>query len=126
MFDSCSVKMNGFIPFIFPNKQENNASYDKEHSSREQRLRSKKVYSDPKRANVFQNNLLYFQKCKELETEVSKLKRANKYLINQVLESINIIYELKRGKNPTGPQNFMMETGVQGPNSEGQKSKNPN
>ena len=112
--------MNGLIAYMFPhNTDREDKSYDKEDSNRSRnRFKNKNINPDKKRANVFQNNLLYYQRCKELESEVEKLKRINKYLIDQVLESINIIHNFRRINIPKSPNHFTLETGVQGVRSD--------
>lgn len=39
--------------------------------------------------NIFHNNVLYFQRCKDLEVKVDYLEKLNSFLISQVLQSLS-------------------------------------
>src|SRR3990167_2874581 len=43
----------------------------------------------PKKKNIFENNELYFQKCKDLEEQVSYLRSLNQFLVSQILQNFS-------------------------------------
>lgn len=43
----------------------------------------------PKKQNIFENNELYFQKCKDLEEQVSYLRSLNQFLVSQILQNFS-------------------------------------
>lgn len=67
------------------------ASFFKGHtlSSPVMKETSVRVDVDLQKSNIFQNNVLYFQKCKDLEEKVDYLQKLNSFLISQVLQSLN-------------------------------------
>lgn len=50
---------------------------------------SKVDVEQQKMSNIFHNNVLYFQKCKDLEEKVDYLQKLNSFLISQILQSMS-------------------------------------
>lgn len=53
--------------------------------------RDTRVDIDVNKQNIFQNNVLYFQKYKDLEEKVKHLEKLNGFLISQVLQSLGSV-----------------------------------
>lgn len=51
----------------------------------DQHLGSSSVQSSKRKRNVYDNNVLYFRKCSELEDQISSLKRINRFLVKQLV-----------------------------------------
>lgn len=56
---------------------------------------------DKKKRNIFQNNELYFQKCKDLEEQVDYLQKINNFLVSQTLQTFNA--STKQQTKPSDP-----------------------
>lgn len=53
--------------------------------------RDQKIDVDVGTKNIFQNNILYFQKYKDLEERVKHLEKLNGFLVSQVLQSLGSV-----------------------------------
>lgn len=76
------------------------------------------------RRNIFEDNGYFYQKCSELQAKVKKLERANKYLIQQVIDTMSVRNIVDSRKNSSN--NFQLETGISLDSGSGDSSSKNN
>ncbi len=79
---------------------------------------------DPHRKNIFEDQGYFYKRCQELEVKIKKLERANKYLIQQVIDTTTL-RSVMDSRKPSESE-FQLETGISIDSGSGDKPKGKN
>lgn len=123
--------MEGFLHSMLGMNKITNAS-DQERSDthlkvkqmNQNRQAQNRYKPDPHRKNIFEDKGYFYKRCSELENKIKKLERANKYLIQQVIDTMSMRNFVDSRKNSN--TNFQLETGVSVDSGSGGSNSNNN